>query len=87
MISLVLLLYEDVHTSEMSNGLLMRPTLRSLSKSPMHQVYVDGKVLQPKNWISARLNVCLDIVPDTGVHVVGPGQDQDAWFLVLRAPG
>jgi len=65
----------------------MRPTLRSLFEKPMHQVYVDGKGIAAKELDIRTPEHLPRYRADTGVHVVGPGQDQDAWFLVLRAPG
>src|SRR5713226_4724580 len=39
-------------------------------KEPVHQIFVTGKILQPQDRISVRLQLSLDLVADSGVHVI-----------------
>jgi len=42
-----------------------------LAEKPIQQILMNGKILQPENWIAVRLKVPFDFVPDSRVHVIG----------------
>ena len=70
----------------MSNGLLMRPALRSASNSQFIKSIIGGQILQPQDRVTASLDISLDLVADAGVHVIGTSQHENARFLILRTP-
>ena len=71
----------------MSKGERSVPAAHLGAEEPVHEVGVRGQMLRPQHRVAVRLQIDLDLVADSGVHVIRPGEDEQAPALLARAPG
>src|SRR5262249_15198907 len=61
------------------------PGLHVRAECPVHEIRIDGEALAPEYRIAVRLQARLDLGADPGIHVIGPGENEQTRSVLARA--